>query len=61
MGLEVGLVWVFDTIHQCLICHTGLYLSTRKGYATTDQSSVYFYLITNFNNPPVLADMIWFV
>ncbi|KAF9451746.1 hypothetical protein P691DRAFT_662638, partial [Macrolepiota fuliginosa MF-IS2] len=38
----VGFVWIFDTIHQCLICHT-----------------VYFYVISNFNNPTVLTDMVW--
>lgn len=40
----VALVWIFDTIHQCLICHT-----------------VYYYVITNFNNPITLTRMVWSV
>ncbi|KXN86290.1 hypothetical protein AN958_10152 [Leucoagaricus sp. SymC.cos] len=37
----VALVWTFDTIHQCLICHT-----------------VYYYVISNFNNPMILTRMV---
>jgi len=57
---QVALVWIFDTIHQCLICHTGSFSGVSpKQYRTLIEETVYYYVITNFDNPTILTRMVW--
>ena len=60
---QVGAVLFFDTVHQCLITHTGLslvFLSCRDFFWRIP-FPVYSYVVTNWGNPAYLEKLVWLV
>ena len=57
---QVGAVWLFETIHQLLISHTGQYISFYPiAYRIYFMSTVYYYVITHYNHPATLDRIVW--
>ncbi|KAJ3998613.1 hypothetical protein F5050DRAFT_1710372 [Lentinula boryana] len=59
----VAIVWLFDSIHQALISHTGesLILTQTSIYNLLKKNAVYFYVVTNFNNVSEQANLVCFL
>lgn len=55
--LQVAAVMCFDTIHQMLISHTGK--SYPANEIPANSPLVYVYVITNYNNPVQLQNLVW--
>ncbi|KAJ3990343.1 hypothetical protein F5890DRAFT_1612106 [Lentinula detonsa] len=59
----VAIVWLFDSIHQALISHTGesLILAQTSIDIHSKKNAVYFYVVTNFNNVSEQANLVCFL